>query len=67
MRTSPKHTYSTPEDLLAQQTRSEVQILNEWAAGREVPIETIRKAQDLARGGGTVCTDKFSVPTEPIQ
>ena len=66
MRTPTKHNYSTPEDLLAKQEKSELQKVNEAAATQQVPIATIREAQDSARNGSTVCTDKFSVPTEPI-
>jgi len=68
MRTPTKHNYSTPEDLLAKQEKSELQKVNEAAATQQVPIEVIREAQDAARDGATVRTDKFvpGIRLEPI-
>ena len=68
MRTSPKLNYSTPQALLDAQVKSELQKVNEAAATQQVPIEVIREAQDAARDGQTVRTDKFvpGIRLEPI-
>ena len=68
MRTSPKLNYSTPQALLDAQVKSELQKVNEAAATQQVPIEVIREAQDAARDGQTVRTDKFvpGIRLEPL-